>query len=212
MDSQLAQPPSTLSQTSLTLLEQVAAGGDPLAERRFYDRYSRLARTIALAAGLRGADGDDVVQETMTATMLALRERRYDRERGRFKAWFKGVLFHKIGHARRAGGRAAAGGLTRVAETADLELLTDPAAGPAAEVEAAFEREWAEALLEEAADAVRQEVEPETWQAYDLYRTKGWKPGDVARQLGIRRSAVYNASTRVIERLRQKADELRDVS
>lgn len=188
---------TTVSRTSLTLLEQVGGGVDPLAERRFVERYGLMVRGIAKAARLGDHDVEDVVQETMIAAVQALRQQSYDRERGRFKVWLKGVLFHKIAHARRRSSRPSA-------SAGELPGLADPAAGPEAQVEEAFEREWMKALYEEAAVLVRNEVEPQTWQAFDLVANRGWSPAEVARLLGIRRSAVDNAKSRVLQRLKDK--------
>ncbi|MCG3131480.1 MAG: hypothetical protein FLDDKLPJ_02273 [Phycisphaerae bacterium] len=255
------------SQTSLTLLNLVGAGGDPLAERRFVERYGQMVRRIAKAARLDDHDADDVVQETMIAAVQALRENRYDRQRGRFKVWLKGVLYHKIAHLRRksttpcraagfsprgpspteglagfsprgpfppadglgtegessstppipVGGRVAEetggrwrassqGGRRGRADYSHVPLtdIADPAPTADEQVEAAFEKEWMKAIYEEAAEEVRTEVEPHTWQAFDLVANHGWSPAETARFLGIRRSAVDNAKCRVLKRLKDK--------
>ncbi|MCC7290699.1 MAG: sigma-70 family RNA polymerase sigma factor [Phycisphaerales bacterium] len=242
------------SQTSLTLLNHVGDGNDPVAERRFVERYGRMVRGIARAAGLNDHDADDVVQETLIAAVQALREKRYDRQLGRFKAWLKGVLFHKIAHFRRKSGlpRAAGfsprdassasslsreesgcsplpagGGRVRANPSPDseqtqvpasaflssswasslpLEDIPDPSPPPDEQTERAFEQEWMQALYEEAADEVRNEVEPQTWQAFHLVVNHGWSPVETARHLGIRRSAVDNAKSRILKRLRDKVE------
>jgi len=197
---------TTLSRTSTTLLQDVACGGNPHAERLFCDRYGRLARIVARVAGVHENDLDDVVQETVSAAVQGLREKRYDRPRAPFKAWFKGILFHRIGSLRR--GQARRAGEHSALGTAALDEVPDPQPGPAEQVEAAFEAEWQRALLEEAADEVRQRVDPVNWQAYDLVEQQGHKPAAAARMLGIRRSQVYNAVSRVKAHLREVAQEL----
>lgn len=196
----------THSQTSTTLLENVALGENPLAERRFCELYGRLARAVAQAASVHSNDIDDIVQDAVAASVQGLRERRYDRPRGSFKAWFKAILFHKIGHLRRdyvkrAGERRGGGDDT-------LESVADRTPGPQEQVEAAFEREWERTLLEEANDEVRQRVEPITWQAYHMVVFQGQEVADVARLLGIRRSQVYNAASRIQAHLQKIIAEL----
>lgn len=180
--------------TSTTLLNAVAQGGDAAADRAFYDRYSRLARAVALHCEMRPEACDDVIQETIWAATQALREHRYDREQGRFKAFFKGVLSHKINDARYGRRLSSPAG-----DGADLAEVPDKSPGPAEQFEAMFEAEWHKAQFEEALAEVRSQVEPQTWQAYDLYVNQNWRPADVAKLLGISRNAIYIAKSRVLD-------------
>lgn len=193
---------TTFSQTSTTLLGDVALGDNPYADRLFVQRYAPLAQAAARAAGVGPDDIDDVVQETMMAAVQGLRERRYDRPTGRFKAWFKGILFHKINRLRRDRARRTTGGDDALAR------VPDPAPSPAEQVAAVFEQEWARVILEEARDDVRQRVDPVNWQAYDLVERQGCKPSAVARLLGIRRSQVYNAVSRIRQHLEEAIHDL----
>lgn len=188
---------SAASQTSTTLLRQVAGGLDPAAESRFYERYCRMARAVILASGIRVQDCDDIVQEAMLVAMQGLRDGRYDRDRAGFRAWFKGILWNKIAHARRAASRV-------VSPAASLPDTPDPSPTPADVFEAAFEAQWQAARLEETLDEIKREVEPTTWQAYDLVKRKSWRPKDVAKHLGTTRGAVDNAVKRIKDRLAEK--------
>jgi RNA polymerase sigma factor (sigma-70 family) len=151
-------------------------------------------------------DADDVEQEAMIAATEALKNQQYDRQRGSFKVWLKGVISHKIAHARRVSAKHGRGQLSESdGSAAELaERVVDPQPDPARQVEEAFETEWQKALYDAALDEVRGEVEPKTFQAFDLCTQRGWEPKGVAAFLGMRKGAVNLAVHRVRERIKAK--------
>lgn len=199
--------------TSTTLLGRVAGAGDGAAERAFVKRYTPMVRAVARACGLDEADVDDLGQEVMIAAVEALRRDRYDRERSRFRLFLKGIIAHKIRDTlagkRREGriqGAASLGILPScpgAAPGSSANELPDSQPSPAEVFEAVFEAEWRKAAIDEALDVVRREVEPDTFQAFDLYVCKGMLPGEVARLLGVPRNTIYISKTRVIARIRE---------
>ncbi len=212
---------TTQTRTSTTLLARVATTGDEPACTAFVERYTPLVRTVAFSAGLSAEDCDDVVQEVMIGAIDALRSHRYDREIGRFKSWLKGVVYHKVLDARSAHARQAAGGKQTLehlgrgspparsilrAKTA-LADMADPAPTPDAHFEATFEAEWQKAAMEVALDEIRHEIDPLTYQAFDLYARKNRPPREIARLLGISRNSVYLAKSRIVARLREKLND-----
>lgn len=214
-----------LTKTSTTLLNRVAGANDESANAEFVRRYTPLVRALARSSGLTTADAEDVSQEVMLAAVQALRKDRYDRKQARFKAWLKGVVFHKIQHARAARarrhghspadrrGQARNGRIRRSIIHAPPNLpsgpkeIPDPSPTPDQQFEADFEAKWQQVAYEEALDQVRLEVEPVTYQAFDLYVRKDLPPAEVAKLLGLSRNAVYIAKSRVQERVASKIAE-----
>jgi len=153
------------------------------------------------------------------AAVEAIRRHRYDRDRGRFKPWLKSVVYYKVIDARQSRPRAAnfssrdprgdarvrrpntARHECRGSET--IDNVIDPHPTPAEEFEAAFEAEWQKVAFEEALDEIRREVDPATFQAFDLYARKNVPPRKVAKLLGLTRNAVYIAKTRVLARVNE---------
>ncbi len=59
-------------------------------------------------------------------------------------------------------------------------------------------------LVERAAELLREEFEPQTWEAYWEYAVRGRPVAEVAAELGVTNNVVYLAKHRVIRRLREE--------
>lgn len=180
--------------TSTTLIRQVAAGGDHDAESAFFERYRVISHRVALAMGLSGSEIDDVLQEVMLSAVQALREQRYDRDRGGFRQWFKSIVRHKVLDARANAAR-------NPRSAASLPDRADPSPGPAELFQGEFDAQWLAAERERAFEEISREVEPQTWMAFDMVVRQGDKPKAVATTLGMTRGAVDQAVRRVRVRL-----------
>ena len=76
--------------------------------------------------------------------------------------------------------------------------------------EAIWENEYRDYLVGRAADVMKSEFQPATWQAFWSLAVEG-KPGvEVAADLGLSIDAVYAAKSRVSRRLRQELDGMLD--
>ena len=74
----------------------------------------------------------------------------------------------------------------------------------AAEIECQHELE----LLQLAEQVVRNRVQPQTWQAYQMTAREGCRAADVAPQVGMTVAEVYVAKSRVIKMLREEVKKL----
>src|SRR4051794_5013640 len=77
---------------------------------------------------------------------------------------------------------------------------------PEAEESRIFEAELRGRLFAWAADRVRDEFRPATWQAFWRTGVEGREPRDVAEALGMSVGAVYVARSRVMARLRREVE------
>ena len=57
---------------------------------------------------------------------------------------------------------------------------------------------------------VSAEFQPVTWKAFSEYVVAGRDPGAVAKELGLSKTAVYIAKSRVLRRLRDEIGGLMD--
>ena len=182
--------------TRSSLLERLRDDGDAAWEEftRFYAPF--LVR-VAERIGLRGQDVDEVVQ----AVLVDLHQRQpafqYDRARGRFRDYLKKMVVTRVSKMLREIERAGT-------PTGQLPERWSE------DLEQHWEEEYRQHVLREALTAVRQQVEPTTYQAFDLYAMQGVHARDVARFLGVSTSVVYVAKSRVLERLKAAVREVMD--
>jgi RNA polymerase sigma-70 factor (ECF subfamily) len=189
--------------TSTELLEGLARS-DGEAWRCFVERYRPVVLAWCERAGLPREDSEDVTQAALLDFARAWREGRYDRSQGRLRAWLQGIARTSLARWWRArserevpAGSATSGGV--------LQGL--PAPDEQAEL---WESEWRGALLGEAMAAVRQEVQPATWRAFEAFSLEDRDASEVAAELGLTENAVYGAKRRVLARLREILPLLED--
>jgi RNA polymerase sigma-70 factor (ECF subfamily) len=79
---------------------------------------------------------------------------------------------------------------------------------------AEWDAAWEKNLLAAAMERVRERIDDRQFQVFDLYVTKGWLPGQVAKTLGISMARVYLTKHRVtamlnkeFRRLEQEAEK-----
>ena len=178
--------------------------GDPEAWRRFCERYEPMLLAMTRRAALREEDARDVVQEVLTtAFVVGFRAGKYDSERGRLRCWLQGVAVNKIREARRRIARPEVQLTDQSDATRCLNGIADDR-----ELPGLFEEEWERAVLVECLRRVKLEVDPKTFQAFQLYAIGGRRPEEVAAQLGIARETVYVHKSRVLARLKELHREI----
>ncbi len=183
------------SDTRPTLLERLRQASDPVAWDEFFDRYGRVIYALARHRGCSEHTAEEIIQDVM----LALFERRdvfrYDSDRGRFRDWLAAVVRNKVAeHRRRPAQRARPQGGDGNSTLTEPEDSQTP---PDAACEAAFERGLLAALL----DVIRREINPRTYQAFELFTLHELSGAQVARITGLSRNAVYQARKKVFQRL-----------
>ena len=190
------------SVTSLTLLESMRGGTDEAAWQEFFRRYAPMLMAFCKSVGLSDADAEDAVQDSLLAVHRAFREleQPFDRTRGRFKVWLRGVGLHKIRDVQRRRAR-----FERVAREYAAE---SPTADDLPEFERAFELEWQRNQLALCLERVAKEVEPATFQAFELYAVESRRPAAVAELLGLSVDSVYLAKSRIIRRIREMLERM----
>ena len=187
-------------QTTCWTVIRDAAGGDAGARQRFAQRYERIVRSYLLARW-RGSplaqDLDDVIQEVFIEAFRdsGVLERADPESPGGFRAFFYGVIRNvarraESRHGRRRDRQPPTAFFGEVAEASEQRLSR------------VFDREWARAMMREAADRQREAAEaggPDAQRRVELLRmrfSEGWPIREIARICGkpIRRTST--ASTR----------------
>lgn len=192
------------SDTQASLLDRLREGADPMAWDEFFQRYWRLIYAWAKRRGC----SDDTAEEIVQDVMLAVFEQRdvycYDPDRGRFRDWLGTLVRNKVvDHRRRPSGRIRGRGGEADAGFPEPADDADP---PDAAWEAAFEG----ALLMVLLDVIQREMNPRTYQAFELYALHGLPAAKVADTTGLTPNAVYQSRKNVLRRLRDLGSSYRD--
>jgi RNA polymerase sigma factor (sigma-70 family) len=184
--------------TSASLLEGLRHPANDTVWRSYVDRYRPVIVAFAMRLGLAPDDAEDAAQEILLEFSTAYREGKYDPQKGRLRSWLFGIARNQVASRRRrrrdreiaAGvGAGDSGILDQVPDTADPDAV--------------WEEEWRRAILGQCLDEVRREVQPQTFEAFELFALREWPAERVAERLGITANAVFGAKRRVLQRARE---------
>jgi RNA polymerase sigma factor (sigma-70 family) len=206
--SDMAQPQDELLRTRATLLGRLKNWDDQPSWRQFFDTYWGLIYGVARQAGLSDAEAQDVVQEVMAEVAGQMPSFQYDPARGRFKNWLLTRTRWRIidqQRKRRPGLNPETSTRTGGATTVGLDQLIDPAIIP---IDALWEAEWENNLLNAALARVKQKIDPEKFQIFDFYVKKEWPAEKVAATFGSSVDQVYLIKHRVTEMLKEEVKRL----
>jgi RNA polymerase sigma-70 factor (ECF subfamily) len=191
--------------TSLSLLDRARANQQE-AWKRIRELYAPLIFRWCRIARLEAEDAADVAQEVFLAAFKSLDSFRKEKPGDTFRGWLRTITRRKVydwwtqenKQVRSLGGSDA---VIQIQQLADPEETDDvPSSTDDGDERAVLVRKAVEMVLPEF---------PE-WYA-EVYRRlilAEQDPAEVAESLGVKRSAVYNAKSRILRRLR---DEFRDL-
>jgi RNA polymerase sigma-70 factor (ECF subfamily) len=196
-----------LTHTTTALLEGLADPADEETWRAFDARFRPMLNGFARRLGLAPEDAADAAQETLTRFVRAYRAGKYDRNRGRLRAWIIGIARHCIIDLKQSrAARAKERGLSAVAELPDDTTLTE-----------LWDTECEQEILRQGLDELRRETKTDarTLRAFEMVAFDGRRPAEVAQELAITTNDVYLAKHRCLKRLRaiiNQLDELYEVT
>ncbi|MFG0257152.1 MAG: sigma-70 family RNA polymerase sigma factor [Phycisphaerales bacterium JB043] len=184
-----------VSETRVTLLTRLRDESDPAAWAEFYQRYQELIALFAGRWGLQQADCDDVIQETLAKLVRSMPSFEYDRTKGRFRAYLKTVVSSVV--------------LTKLRQKAkrpDVQHL-DHVPEPSSEnIDLMWESEWRRHHVRLAMRRIRNEYNSTDCLAFDRYALNGEDPKAVAESLSMSIDRVYQAKSRIMQRMRSLID------
>jgi RNA polymerase sigma-70 factor (ECF subfamily) len=192
--------------TSVTLLRRLwDPEQDEGAWRTFLGRYGPLIHQWCRRRGLQHADADEVSGRVLAKLTTALRTFEYDPAQ-RFRGWLKVVVDNAVRNFWRelAGGRGSGDSdvqelLEQVEVPADLDGLAE-------ELDEGLRRDLERA--DRVTAAVRERLEPRTWEAFWLTAVEEVPAAEAAARLGLSVASVYMAKARVGKLLRARAAEV----
>ncbi len=199
-------PVDELIPTRATLIARLKNWQDQSSWQEFFDTYWKLIYGVARKGGLTDVEAQDVVQETMVSVAKHMPNFQYDPSVGSFKAWLLTMTrwrmrdqLRKREPYREPHPRDEDTGV----RTRALDRVVDPMSQT---LDALWESEWENNLLEAALAKVKRQVDPGKFQIFDLYVNKEWPPGKVAKTFGISVGQVYLAKHRITELLKAEVE------
>jgi RNA polymerase sigma-70 factor (ECF subfamily) len=188
-----------MERTPASLLERLRRPGDPDAWARFVALYTPLIYSWGRRAGLQEQDADDLVQDVLLALVRALPSFHYDRHKS-FRRWLRTITLNKWrDRCKQRGTQPLPGGLDGLADVPSPE-----------DRDAVWDAEYRRHLVERALRIMQTDFQPATWKACWEYVACGRPAAEVAAEVGLSTGAVYAASCRVLDRLRQELADLLD--
>jgi RNA polymerase sigma factor (sigma-70 family) len=186
------------SRTSPTLLLRLKDPADQRAWAEFHERYAPMI--CGWCRHWFPREAEDMAQEVFARLIKCLKDFEYEPGRGRFRGYLKTVTHRLMADLKQRPAHAPA--------FDDEEMLLEVEARQDLQdrLAAMFDLE----RLEEAKERVRNRVEVRTWRAYLETAEQGRKPAEVARELGMKVGAVFQAKHSVITQLRREIEVLQD--
>lgn len=178
---------------------------DIAAWDQFVTIYGPLVFRLARSKGFQDSDAHDIVQEVMLAISKAIHRWDPDRTKGRFRDWlFRIARNMMINFLTRRKFQSLGTGQS----ISELLQLHPAVIELDCEATREFDLEYRRELFWLAADKVRKDVRPTTWEAFRLTAIEELSVASAARQLGMKEGAVLVARCRVLARLKNAVADL----
>lgn len=189
--------------TRHSLLLRLRNTQDARAWSEFVAIYEPLVYRLTRKNGWQHADALELTQEVLLAVSKTIDRWEFDPACGSFRGWLfrvtRNLMINLLVKQRRH---------PQAVGNTDFQRLLAQIADPASEDSAVFDLEYRRSLFRWAADRVRAEFRPATWQAFWKTSVEGHAVKDVAQQLQLSVGAVYVARSRVMTRLRACVEEV----
>jgi RNA polymerase sigma-70 factor (ECF subfamily) len=191
-----------LTRTTTAMLDDLLDPANEQVWRQFDRRYRPIVVAFARRLGLQPEDAADAAQETLRRFVLAYRQGKYERDRGRLRSWLIGIARNCILDLRQeAASRPERPGLTAIERLPEEAQLTS-----------IWDDERDRAVLRDALDALRTETRTDerTITAFEEVALQQRPAADVAASMGMSLNDVYLAKHRCLRRLRGLVEDLAD--
>ena len=190
--------------TRASLLVRLRDPDDVDAWTEFVRLYASVIYGFARKRGLQDADAADLMQEVLRSVAAAVGRLDYDPRKGTFRGWLYSITRNKVynfleGRRRHPRGTGDSNAHQRLEEHPGREADADD-----------WDQEYDRKAFAWAADRVRGEFQPSTWQAFWQTAVDGQAAKDVGHELGLSPGAVYVAKSRVLARLKEEIRQLSD--
>ena len=192
-------------ETQESLVLRVKDRADSLAWSAFLAIYRPVVYRLARSRGLQDADAEDLAQQVFTSIARTVESWMPGEDKPPFRAWLYRIAHHEILKA-----------LTRRkpdlgSGSSSVQGLLNEVPSPPDEATRELLRESQREAFRWAAEEIRGEFQPETWEMFWNSTILGQSVAEVAKRFARSHGAVYLARFRVMKRLKVKLEEVSDL-
>lgn len=177
---------------------------DTQAWTEFLHLYASVIYGFARKRGLQDADAADLMQDVLRAVSGAIGRLEYNRQKGTFRSWLYKITRNKVYTFLDRGRKIPRGTGDSGAHARLEEVPSEP------DEDADWDKEYEQKVFLWAAERVKKEFRPNTWEAFWATAVNGEDPAMVGQRLGLSPGAVYVAKSRVLARLREVIQSLNE--
>jgi RNA polymerase sigma-70 factor (ECF subfamily) len=192
-----------ISKTRRSLLLRIRDTQDARSWTEFVAIYEPLVYRLARKHGFQHADALELTQEVLLAVSKSIDRWNADPACGSFRGWLfrvtRNLMINLLVKQRRH---------PRAVGNTDFQRLLAQVPDPALDESAVFDLEYRRSLFRWAAEQVKSEFRPTTWQAFWKTCVDGLAVKDVAQELELSVGAIYVARSRVMARLRTCVEQV----
>ena len=189
--------------TTSTIIHDLRDLSNETAWQSFVERFHGPVVRFVAGLGFSAEDAQDVGQESLAAFAEGLRSGRYDRQRGKLRAWLFGIAYKQALRQRQATARRER--LIDRGEAAERVVAEMPDEKSAGEQ---WNTLWERFLVQECFRQIRKEFQPANVRAFELIVREGHSAKEAAEAVGTTTRAVYNAKHRILTRMRELRAQL----
>lgn len=188
--------------TRHSLLLRLRNPSDGEAWALFEHLYRPAIVRVARLKGMQDADAQDLAQQVLLSVSQAIHRFQPDSQQARFRTWLRRVTVNAAINALTRGRRWEAAG----DEALQVLLQQQPASsGPDSQL---LLFEYRREVFSWVVAQVKPEFTNATWDAFWLTAVEDHDVDSVALRLGKTRGSVYAARSRVMQRIRERIEEL----
>lgn len=185
--------------THTNLLSKIGHG-DEIGWEEFYRTYAPLIWIRGCDRNLTPSERQDLIQDVMVSLFSGIERFTYDRAKGRFRDYIRRIIDRRAVDIIRRRDRAQSAG-------DDIERAGDD---HGRDDDEKWTDNWKEHVFTQALVELKGEIEPKTYQAFELYAIDGWSPAETAKFTGMSVSSVYVAKNRAVEKLKDIISKLKE--
>ncbi len=193
--------------TRQSLLERIKDAADDESWRTFFEIYWRLIYLAGIKAGLTEVEAQDLVQETVISVFKSMERFEYAKENGSFKSWLLRLTHWRIQDQLRKRQKNLAD-LARPEADTRTDAIEQIPQQTLQHIEAVWEQEWTNNLMQSAVERVKARVNPKHWQIFELHTFQGWPIRRITAALAVSSATVYIVNHRLMKALKKEFDEL----